>query len=106
MQVSSFMGMYMDLKAVLQVDSGLRYTPSLALAVLAIVLFVIAFAVHLRLLVRYRTWYFSSMTIGIFMEVIGYVFRLLSSQQDPYSVPWFVVQVCHLRQPQLSQALL
>ena len=26
------------------------------------------------------------------MEVVGYVFRILSSQQDPYSVPWFVVQ--------------
>ena len=26
------------------------------------------------------------------MEVIGYVFRILSSKQDPYSVPWFVVQ--------------
>ncbi len=26
------------------------------------------------------------------MEIIGYVFRILSSQQDPYSVPWFVVQ--------------
>ena len=26
------------------------------------------------------------------MEVVGYVFRCLSSQQDPYSVPFFVVQ--------------
>ena len=26
------------------------------------------------------------------MEVVGYVFRIFSSQQDPYSVPWFVVQ--------------
>lgn len=26
------------------------------------------------------------------MEVVGYIFRLLSSQQDPYSIPWFVVQ--------------
>ena len=26
------------------------------------------------------------------MEIVGYVFRILSSQQDPYSVPWFVVQ--------------
>ena len=26
------------------------------------------------------------------MEIIGYIFRLLSSQQDPYSVIWFVVQ--------------
>lgn len=26
------------------------------------------------------------------MEVVGYIFRILSSQDDPYSVPWFVVQ--------------
>ena len=26
------------------------------------------------------------------MEVVGYCFRILSSQEDPYSVPWFVVQ--------------
>ena len=26
------------------------------------------------------------------MEIVGYAFRILSSQQDPYSVPWFVVQ--------------
>ena len=26
------------------------------------------------------------------VEIVGYVFRILSSQQDPYSVPWFVVQ--------------
>lgn len=26
------------------------------------------------------------------MEIVGYIFRILSSQQDPYSVPWFVVQ--------------
>jgi RTA1 like protein len=26
------------------------------------------------------------------MEVVGYIFRCLSSQQDPYSVPFFVVQ--------------
>ncbi|KAI4764834.1 RTA1 like protein [Aureobasidium sp. EXF-3400] len=47
---------------------------------------------HLWLLVRYRTWYFSTILVGTFMEIVGYIFRLLSSQQDPYSVIWFVVQ--------------
>ena len=27
------------------------------------------------------------------MEIVGYAFRILSSQQNPYSVIWFVVQV-------------
>ena len=96
----------MNLIAVLRVDCVSRYTPSLALAVLAIILFVIAFVIHLWLLLRLRTWYFSTMTIGIFMEIIGYIFRLLSSQQDPYSVPWFVVQVCDQRRPQYSRTSL
>jgi uncharacterized membrane protein len=26
------------------------------------------------------------------MEVVGYIFRCLSSQQDPYSVPFFIIQ--------------
>ncbi|KAF7189313.1 Efflux pump himE [Pseudocercospora fuligena] len=68
------------------------YTPSLAVGVLGVVLFVIATAAHLYLLIRHRTWYFTPMLVGTVMEVVGYVFRLLSSQQDPYSVPWFVVQ--------------
>lgn len=32
------------------------------------------------------------MLVGTTMEIVGYIFRILSSQQDPYSVPWFVVQ--------------
>lgn len=68
------------------------YTPSLALGVLGVVLFTIATVAHLYLLLRYRTWYFTPILVGTLMEIIGYIFRVLSSQQDPYSVPWFVVQ--------------
>ena len=28
----------------------------------------------------------------ILVEIVGYIFRILSSQNDPYSVPWFVGQ--------------
>jgi hypothetical protein len=55
---------------------------------MGIILFLVALVVHLYLLFRHRTWYFCTVTIGTGMEVVGYVFRLLSSQQDPYSVPW------------------
>ncbi|KXT15949.1 hypothetical protein AC579_1420 [Pseudocercospora musae] len=68
------------------------YTPSSLVGVLGVVLFAIATVAHLYLLIRHRTWYFTPMMVGTAMEVVGYVFRLLSSQQDPYSVPWFVVQ--------------
>lgn len=68
------------------------YTPSLALGILGAVLFAIATALHAWLLFRYRTWYFTPILVGTIMEIIGYIFRILSSQQDPYSVPWFVAQ--------------
>jgi uncharacterized membrane protein len=79
------------------VDNVNRYTPSLAVGVLGVVLFAIALAAHLFLLLRYRTWYFSTVVVGTAMEIVGYAFRILSSQQNPYSVPWFVVQVSKFR---------
>jgi hypothetical protein len=77
----------------LKLISPSRYTPSLAVGVLGVVLFVIGLAAHLFLLLRHRTWYFSTVVVGTAMEIVGYAFRILSSQQNPYSVIWFVVQV-------------
>lgn len=74
-----------------------RYTPSLAVGVLGVVLFVVGLIAHLYLLLRHRTWYFSTVVVGTIMEIVGYAFRILSSQQNPYSVPWFVVQVRSVR---------
>ncbi len=68
------------------------YRPSLALGVLGAVLFIIAAFGHSLMLFRYRTWYFSTIVVGTPMEVVGYIVRCLSSQNDPYSVPYFVVQ--------------
>ncbi|PIA95143.1 hypotheticalsprotein [Cercospora beticola] len=68
------------------------YTPALAVGVLGVVLFFIAAVAHLYLLIRHRTWYFTPMLVGTIMEIVGYTFRLLSSQQNPYSVPYFVIQ--------------
>ena len=69
-----------------------RYRPSIVLAILGTVLFTIATTVHLWLLVKHRLWWFTPLVVGTSMEIVGYVFRLLSSQKDPYSVPYFVVQ--------------
>src|ERR1700761_1900274 len=68
------------------------YTPSLAVGILGVVLFFIALIAHSYLLFRHRTWYFCTVLIGTAMEVVGYIFRILSSQQDPYNIIWFVVQ--------------
>lgn len=68
------------------------YTPSFALGVLAVILFAIALALHIWLLIRHRTWYFSTVVVGTFMEVIGYIFRILASKKNPYAVSYFVGQ--------------
>ncbi|KIW16618.1 hypothetical protein PV08_03806 [Exophiala spinifera] len=68
------------------------YVPSLALGILGVVLFTAALALHLWLLIRHRTWYFSPVVVGLVMEIVGYAFRLLASQKNPYSVSYFVAQ--------------
>ncbi len=68
------------------------YVPSLALGVCAIITFALALFAHSYRLFQYRTWYFLPVALGTAMELVGYAFRLLSSQVNPYSVPNFVVQ--------------
>ncbi|KAF7509816.1 hypothetical protein GJ744_007511 [Endocarpon pusillum] len=68
------------------------YRPSLALGILGAVLFGLAFFGHSYRLFQYRTWYFTPVMLGTAMEVVGYAFRLLSSQVNPYSVINFVIQ--------------
>lgn len=68
------------------------YTPSIVVAILGIVLFALAGVLHILQLFRYRSWYFSTMIVGIAFEIVGYVFRALSAKVDPYRVAFFVVQ--------------
>ena len=68
------------------------YVPSLALGVLAVVIFAVALGFHLWLLIRRRTWYFSTVIVGLLMEIIGNIFRILASQKNPYAVSYFVAQ--------------
>lgn len=68
------------------------YRPHLALAILAIILFALCTALHLQRLYRYRTYYFLPLTLGLLLEIIGYIFRSLSAQKDPYHIIYFVVQ--------------
>ncbi|KAK5114307.1 hypothetical protein LTR62_002558 [Meristemomyces frigidus] len=62
------------------------YVPSVALGSLGATLFFIAAVLHLWLVIKYKTWYFSTMVLGLVLEVVGYIFRILSSQKDPYSI--------------------
>ncbi|MCJ1242413.1 hypothetical protein MMC14_010421, partial [Varicellaria rhodocarpa] len=68
------------------------YIPSLALAVIAVVTFALSTLSHIGQVARYKTWFFILFIVGCAIEVVGYVFRSLSSRIDPYSVPYFVVQ--------------
>lgn len=68
------------------------YTPALALAVVGAITFAISTLLHLGQTIQSRSWYFCIIVLGAAMEVVGYIFRALSSQKDPYSVVYFVVQ--------------
>ncbi|KAH9880774.1 hypothetical protein IAQ61_001068 [Plenodomus lingam] len=68
------------------------YTPSFALGVLGCVLFFVAGLAHGWQLLKYRSWYFSTMMIGIGFEIVGYTFRILSARVNPYKLNYFVIQ--------------
>jgi hypothetical protein len=68
------------------------YIPSFALCILAIVLYTIAFFVHLYEVARYKTWYFLPLSLGCALEILGYIFRALSAHKDPYNIIDFVIQ--------------
>lgn len=69
-----------------------EYIPSLALCILAIILFTLSFIVHMFEVYRYRTFYFLPLSLGCALETLGYIFRILSSHKDPYNIFYFVVQ--------------
>ncbi|KAF3015980.1 hypothetical protein E8E15_001418 [Penicillium rubens] len=60
-----------------------RYSPSLIAATVSTVLFGLTTFVHLYQLARYRAWFFIPFVIGGFFEWVGYVGRILSSQESP-----------------------
>lgn len=68
------------------------YVPSIVVCALALALFAIALVAHSWLLYKHRTWYFVPIVVGLLMELVGYISRTLSSQKNPYSVIYFVIQ--------------
>jgi hypothetical protein len=57
------------------------YTPSFALALLAIIIFLASFIAHTHQVRRYRSWYFVPFAVGTALEVVGYAFRALSASK-------------------------
>ncbi|KAK2761753.1 hypothetical protein FQN54_001581 [Arachnomyces sp. PD_36] len=60
-----------------------RYDPSLVAAIIFIALFFITTGIHTFQLIRSRTWYFIPLVIGGFFQAIGYIGRVLSSNETP-----------------------
>lgn len=67
------------------------YTPSFALTVFAAVWFAAAFVVHCTATIRYRSWWFIPFTVGLGLEVVGYIGRCLSSKSDPYNLIYYII---------------
>lgn len=67
-----------------------QYNPSLALAILASILYGIVFlAIFYLTFIKYRSWYFTCVVVGAAVEVVGYGLRCYSVKR-PSEV------VCHL----------
>lgn len=69
------------------------YIPSATLSIFGIVLFALAFLLHVYQLLRHRLYAFSvPILVACLMEAIGYIFRLLSERIDPYRINYFIIQ--------------
>ncbi|KAF2715098.1 RTA1-domain-containing protein [Pleomassaria siparia CBS 279.74] len=72
------------------------YHPSMAGNSIYLIAFVILFAAQLFYGIRKKTWtYMSALLIGIFAEAIGYIGRLMLSQ-NPYSMDNFLMNLVPL----------
>ncbi|BCR91840.1 RTA1 domain-containing protein [Aspergillus chevalieri] len=60
-----------------------EYNPSMAAAVIFIILYIVVTALHTYNLFRTRTWFCTPLVLGGYFETIGYIGRALSAQQSP-----------------------
>ncbi|ENH71804.1 Protein RTM1 [Fusarium oxysporum f. sp. cubense race 1] len=71
-----------------------RYEPSIAAAVIFVVLFSITTTFHVFQMTKTRTWYMLTLCIGGICEIAGYVGRAINSTEDPgcWTLGPYVVQ--------------
>ncbi|KAH7075849.1 putative RTM1-like protein [Paraphoma chrysanthemicola] len=60
-----------------------RYNPSMAAAVIFIILFLLISTLHLYQMVRTRAWIFIPFVLGGFFQFVGYVGRAVSASESP-----------------------
>ncbi|KAH7008902.1 RTA1 like protein-domain-containing protein [Ilyonectria destructans] len=70
-----------------------HYDPSLAAAVIFIVLFGISALLHLWQVIKLRAWYFIPFLVGCIFDIVGYIGRALSATETPnWSTRSFTIQ--------------
>ncbi|KAB8068857.1 RTA1-domain-containing protein [Aspergillus leporis] len=74
-----------------------HYDPSMAGAVIFIVLFLGTTLFHIYQMVKTRTWFFIPFVIGGIFEVIGYIGRAMSSKESPnWTLGPYIIQTLFL----------
>ncbi|KAL1845228.1 hypothetical protein VTK73DRAFT_833 [Phialemonium thermophilum] len=70
-----------------------RYKPSIVAAALFTVLFFLSAIHHTIVLVRRRAWYFIPFLIGCLFEAVGYIGRIMSSNESPdFTLGPYIIQ--------------
>ncbi|CAK1362649.1 unnamed protein product [Cercospora beticola] len=72
-----------------------RYHPSLAAAIIFAIVFSITVGLHVVQCIRSRTWYLIPFLIGGFCEIVGYIGRAISSQ-DQWALGPYIMQTMTL----------
>lgn len=73
--------------------STYKYRPSLPANIIILIMFTIAWILHVFLGIRWRTlWFLNFMMIGCGAEIIGYIGRILM-WKNPFGFPGFLLQV-------------
>ncbi|KAK5124919.1 hypothetical protein LTR85_001109 [Meristemomyces frigidus] len=84
-----------------------HYRPSMAAAIIFIVLFGLATSLHVAQMLRTRTWFMIPFVIGGIFETVGYVGRALSAGENPgpyTTVPYVMQSLLLLVAPALFAA--
>jgi len=81
-----------------------NYDPSRVAALVSAALFLVSTLVHVYFMTRHRTWYWTPFVIGGTFEVLGYIFRSISSSDTTALSPYIGQSLLLLLAPALYAA--
>ncbi|KAF2179951.1 hypothetical protein K469DRAFT_797372 [Zopfia rhizophila CBS 207.26] len=86
-------------------DNGMYlYKPSRTGAIIVTGLFGISATYHLFQMIRTKTWFYSSLTVGAIMMTAGYAFRYVSAQSPADLGPYIAQSLFIILPPSLYAA--